>query len=103
MALASLLLQQFIPFIQHELEVDLLAAQFVACLFAAANSAMPQVCKLNGVHSRKHQAWFDSKCKQALKQKEAVYKNPHSAAEHKIAAEQILLTGRRRPGATATM
>ena len=50
---------------------------------------MPQVCKQPGVHSRKHQAWFDSKCKQALKQKEAVYKNPHSTAEQKIAAEKI--------------
>ena len=92
MALSSLLqlLQHkcSIPFIQHELDIDPLAAKFVACLIAA-NSTMPQVCKRDAVHSRKHQAWFDSNCKQALNQKEAVFKDSHSTTEQKVVAEKI--------------
>lgn len=43
--------------IECELDVDLLAAKFVAYLDAATNAygIMPQVCKRTGVHSRKHQ------------------------------------------------
>ena len=40
-ALASLLQQHFIPFVQHELDVDLLATKLVACLISAAKSSMP--------------------------------------------------------------
>ena len=78
-ALASLLQQHFIPFIQHELDVDLLATKLVACMISAAKSTTTQVCKRSGVCSRKQQAWFDSRCKEALAQKEAVYNKP---AEH---------------------
>ena len=88
-ALASLLQQHFIPFIQHELDVDLLATKLVACMISAAKSTMPQVCKRSGVCSRKQQAWFDSRCKEALAQKEAVYNNPHSTATQKLIAEKM--------------
>ena len=71
-ALASLLQQHFIPFIQHELDIDILATKFVACLIAAANSTMPQVCKQTGVHSRKHQAWFDSKCHMLMQFRQSI-------------------------------
>ena len=67
-ALASLLQQHFIPCIQHELDVDLLATKLVACLISAAKSSIPQVCKRSGVCSRKHQVCFDSRCKEALAQ-----------------------------------
>ena len=87
-ALASLLQQHFIPFIQHELDVDLLATKLVACMISAAKSTMPQVCKRSGVCSRKQQAWFDSRCKEALAQKEAVYNNRHSTATQKLIAEK---------------
>ena len=87
-ALASLLQQHFIPFIQHELDVDLLATKLIACLISAAQSTMPQVCKRSGVCTRKQQAWFDSRCKEALAQKEAVYNNPHSTATQKLIAEK---------------
>ena len=87
-ALASLLQQHFILFIQHELDVDLLATKLVACMISAAKSTMPQVCKRSGVCSRKQQAWFDSRCKEALAQKEAVYNNRHSTATQKLIAEK---------------
>jgi len=51
-ALASELQQHFIPLIQHELDVDLLADKFVACLTSAINNTMPHVRKHSGVHSR---------------------------------------------------
>ena len=56
-ALASLLQQHFIPFVQHEPDVDLLATKLVACPISTAKSTMPQVCKCSGVCSRKQQAW----------------------------------------------
>ena len=70
-------------YIECELDVDLLAAKFVAYLVAAANAygTMPQVCKRTGVHSRKHQGWSNSQCKQALKQKTAEYNNLHFQKE----------------------
>ena len=77
-ALASELQQHFIPLIQHELDVDLLADKFVACLTSAANNTMPHIRKASGVHSRKNQAWFDSACSKALAQKVSVFNNPHS-------------------------
>ena len=55
-ARASELQQHFIPLIQHELDVDLLADKLVACLTSAANKTMPHVCKGRVVHSRKNQA-----------------------------------------------
>ncbi|KAL3140590.1 hypothetical protein ABBQ32_005163 [Trebouxia sp. C0010 RCD-2024] len=50
---------------------------------------MPQVCKRSGVHSRKQQAWFDNRCRQALAQQEAVYNNPHSTTTQKMIAEKM--------------
>ena len=55
---------------------------------SAAQSTMPQACKRDGVHSRKHQPWFDSSCREALGLKDAVYKNPHSNAAEKVVAEK---------------
>ena len=49
---------------------------------------MPQACKRQGAHSRKQQPWFDISCKEALVQKKAVYKNPHSTATDKDVAEK---------------
>ncbi len=40
------------------------------------------------MHSRKHQPWFDSSCREALDLKIAVYKNPHSTAADKAVAEK---------------
>ena len=54
---------------------------------SAAQSTMPQVCKRSGVCSRKQQAWFDSRCTEALAQKAAVYNNPHSTATQILIAE----------------
>lgn len=71
-SLASELQQHFIPLLQHELDVDLRSDKFVACTKSAALDTMPQACKRGSVHSRKHQPWFDSTCKQALLQEEVV-------------------------------
>ncbi len=57
-ALAFELQQHFLPFIQHELNVDLLSDKLVACLKPAAHDTMPQACKRAGVHSCKQQPWF---------------------------------------------
>ena len=57
---------------------------------SAAKSTMPQMRKCSGVCSRKQQAWFDSRCKKALAQKEAVYNNLHSTATRKLIAEKML-------------
>ena len=50
---------------------------------------MPQLCKRSGVCSHKQQAWSESRCKEALAQKEDVYSNPHSTATQKLIAEKI--------------
>ena len=89
MSLETDLQQNFIPLTHHELNVDLMAEKMVASLLSAASDTMPQTCSKPRVHSRKQQPWFDSSCKQALKRKETVYKNPHSTAEQKQAAEKI--------------
>ncbi|KAL3146627.1 hypothetical protein ABBQ32_000858 [Trebouxia sp. C0010 RCD-2024] len=41
------------------------------------------------MHPRKQQPWFDSRCREALRKKETVYKSPHSTAEDKQVAEKI--------------
>ncbi|KAL3162344.1 hypothetical protein ABBQ32_010027 [Trebouxia sp. C0010 RCD-2024] len=41
------------------------------------------------MRSRKQQPWFDSRCRKALTEKEAVYKSPHSTAEDKQVAEKV--------------
>jgi hypothetical protein len=63
--------------------VDLLSDKLVACLKSASHGTMPQACKRGGVHSREQQPWFDSTCKAALVEKEAVCKNPHSTSAQK--------------------
>ena len=47
-------------------------------------STMPLVHKRRGIRSRKQQAWFDSRCKHALAQKEGIYNNPHSTTNTEI-------------------
>ncbi|DBA87930.1 TPA: hypothetical protein ACH3X1_004918 [Trebouxia sp. C0004] len=54
----------------------------------AAQNTMPQACKRSCTHSRKHQPWFDSSCREALALKEAVYKSLHSTAAEKDVAEK---------------
>ncbi|DBB02905.1 TPA: hypothetical protein ACH3X1_013508 [Trebouxia sp. C0004] len=55
---------------------------------SAGQNTMPQACKRDCVHSRKHQPWFYSTCREALGLKEAVYKNPHSSAAGEVVAEK---------------
>ena len=87
-ALASELQQHFIPLMQHELDVDLLADN-VACLTSAATNTMPHVRKGSGVvHSRKNEAWFDSVYRKALAQKESMFNNPHSTIAHQEVAHK---------------
>ena len=88
MALASELQQHFVPFIHHELDVDLLSDNLIECLTSAAKQTMPHA-RTHVVHSRKQQPWFNGTCKQALTRKEAVYKNLHSTVDQKKAAEKI--------------
>jgi len=87
-SLATELQQHFIPLIQQELNVDVLCDKLEACMKSAAQNTMPQACKRGGVHSCKHQPWFNSSCREALDLKDAVYKNPHSTAAEKIVAEK---------------
>ena len=87
-SLASELQQHFIPLIQQELDVDVLCDKLETCLKSAALDTMPQACKRQGVHSRRQQPWFDTSCKEAVVQKNAVYKNPHSTATEKEVAEK---------------
>ena len=87
MSLASELQQHFLPLIQRELDVDVLCDKLETCLKSAAQDTMPQACKRQGVHSRKQQPWFDTSCKEALVQKNAVYKIPHNTAAEKEVAE----------------
>jgi len=63
--LATELQQHFIPLIQQELNVDVLCDRLEACMKSAAQNTMPQACKRDGVHSRKHQPWFDGSCREA--------------------------------------
>jgi len=86
--LATELQQHFIPLIQQELIVDVLCDRLEARMKSAAQNTMPQACKRDGVHARKHQPWFDSSCREALGLKDAVYKNPHSTAAEKVVAEK---------------
>jgi len=86
--LATELQQHFITLIQQELNVDVLCDRLEACMKSAAQNTMPQACKRNGVHSRKHQPWFDSSCREALGLKDAVYKNPHSTAVEKLSLKR---------------
>ncbi len=86
--LATELQQHFIPLIQQELNVDVLCDRLEICMKFAAQNTMPQACARNCAHSRKHQPWFDSSCREALGFKEAVYKNSHSTAAEKIVAEK---------------
>ena len=88
MSLASELQQHFIPLTRQELDVDVLCDKLETRLKSAAQETMPQACKRQGVHSRKQQPWFDISCKEALVQKNAVYKNPHSPAAEKNVAEK---------------
>ena len=87
-SLASELQQHFIPLTRQELDVDVLCDKLETRLKSAAQETMPQACKRQGVHSRKQQPWFDISCKEALVQKNAVYKNPHSPAAEKNVAEK---------------
>ena len=89
MCLATELQQHFIPLIQQELNVDVLCDRLEACMKFAAQNTMPQACKRNCAHSRKHQPWFDRSCREALALKEAVYKNSHSTAAEKDVAEKV--------------
>ena len=86
--LATELQEHFIPLSQQELNVNVLCGRLEACMKSAAQNTMPQVCKRNCAHSRKHQPWYDSSCREALGLKEAVYKNPHSTAAEKDVAEK---------------
>ena len=80
--------QHFLPLIQQELDVDVLCDKLETCLKSAAQDTMPQACNRQGVHSRKQQPWFDTSCKEALVQKNAVYKNLYSTAAEKEVAEK---------------
>ena len=84
--LDSELRQKFIPLTQHTLDVDLMAEQMIASLIFAVHDTTPKPCHKPRVHSCKQQPWFDSRCREALKQKEAVYKNLHCTAEQKQVA-----------------
>ncbi len=88
--LATELQQHFIPLIQQELTIDVLCDRLEACMKLAAQNTMPQACKRNCAHSRKHQPWFDSRCREALALKEAVYKNSHTTAAEQSVAEKKL-------------
>ena len=68
--------------------MDVLCDRLEACMQFAAQNTMPQACKRNCAHSRKHQPCFDSSCREALALKEAVYKNSHSTAAEKDVAEK---------------
>ena len=71
MSLASELQQHFIPFIHHEINVDILSDSLIACLTSAANTTMPHAHTCV-VHSRKQLPWFNVTCKQALVRQEVV-------------------------------
>ena len=64
--------------------------QMIASLLSATHDTTAQPCNKPRVHSRKQQPcnWFDSRCRAALKEKEAVYKDLHSTTEQKQVAEK---------------
>ena len=87
MSLDCELQQNFLPLTRDKLDVDLMTEQMIASLLSATHDTTPQPCSKPRVHSRKQQPWFDLRCRAALKEKEAVYKDLHSTTEQKQVAE----------------
>ena len=81
--------QNFIPLTQHTVVVNVMAQSMITSLLSAAHDTTPQTCNKPRMRSRKQQPWFDSRCRKALREKEAVYKSPHSTAEDKRVAEKV--------------
>ena len=63
----------------------------IASLLSATHDTTPQPCNKPRVHSHRQQPWFDSRCRAALKEMEAIamYKDLHRTAEQKQVAEKV--------------